>query len=47
LQKVLLAARKVHKPDEYSSLAEPLLLELQQREQDILEYLSRSDAAVL
>lgn len=47
LQKVLLAARKVHTPDEYRSLAEPILLELQQREQDILEYLSRSDAAVL
>ena len=46
LQKVLLAARKVHSPDEYRSLAEPILLELQQREQDILEYLSRSDAVV-
>ncbi len=46
LQKVLLAARKVHSPDEYRSLAEPVLLELQQREQGILEYLSRSDAAV-
>ena len=46
LQKVLLAARKVHNADEYRSLAEPNLLELQQREQDILEYLSRNDAAV-
>jgi len=46
LQKVLLAARKVHNPDEYQSLAEPILLELQQREQDVLEYLSRSDAVV-
>lgn len=47
LQKVLLAARKVHTADEYQSLAEPILLELQQREQEILEYLSRSDATVL
>ena len=46
LQKVLLAARKVHNPDEYRSLAEPMLLELQQREQEILEYLSHSDATV-
>ena len=46
LQKILLAARKVHSPDEYRTMAEPILLELQQREQEILEYLSRSDAAV-
>ncbi len=47
LQKILLAARKVHSSDEYRTMAEPILLELQQREQEILEYLSRSDAAVL
>lgn len=47
LQRILLAARKVHSPDEYRSLAEPILLELQRREQEILEYLSRSDATVL
>jgi hypothetical protein len=48
LQQVLLAARKVHSPDEYRSMAEPILLELQRREQEILEYLSRAaaDAAV-
>ena len=46
LQKVLLAARKVHNADEYRLLAEPILLELQQREQDILEYLSRSAVPV-
>jgi hypothetical protein len=44
LQQVLLAARKVHAPDEYRSMAEPILLELQRREQEILEYLSRTDA---
>jgi len=46
LQKVLLTARKVHNPREYQLLSEPILLELQQRELEILEYLSRSDAPV-
>ena len=46
LQKILLAARKVHSPEEYRTMAEPILLELQRRELEILEYLSRSDAAV-
>jgi hypothetical protein len=46
LQKVLLAARKVHNAREYRLLSEPILLELQRREQEILEYLSRSDAPV-
>ena len=41
LRKVLLEARKVHSPQDYSRLAEPILLEIQQREQEILEYLSR------
>ena len=38
-----LAARKVHTPAEYQAMAEPILLELQQREQEILTYLSRTD----
>jgi len=40
LRMVLLEARKVHSPQDYLCLAEPILLEVQQREQDILEYLS-------
>jgi hypothetical protein len=40
LRRVLLAARKVHSREDYSRMAEPILLELQQREQEILEYLS-------
>ena len=40
LRKVLLEARKVHSPQDYSRLAEPILLEMQQREQEIHEYLS-------
>ena len=40
LRKVLSEARKVHLPQDYRLLAEPILLEVQQREQGILEYLS-------
>ena len=41
LRGVLLEARKVHSRQDYSRMAEPILLEIQQREQEILEYLSR------
>ena len=40
LRRVLLKARKVHSRQDYSRMAEPILLEVQQREQEILEYLS-------
>ena len=40
IQQVLAAARAVHSPAEYARMAEPILLELQQREQEMLEYLS-------
>jgi hypothetical protein len=40
LRKILLEARKVHSSQDYELLAEPILLELQQRQQEILEYLS-------
>ncbi len=40
LQKVLLAARKVHSAEEYRLMSKPILLELQQREREILEYLA-------
>ena len=40
LRKVLLEARKVHSPQDYWRLAQPILLEVQQREQEIFEYLS-------
>jgi hypothetical protein len=43
LQQVLLAARKVHRAAECSAMSEPILLEIQQREQEILEYLSRPE----
>jgi len=41
LRRILMEARKVHSYQDYSRMAEPILLEIQQREQDILEYLSR------
>jgi hypothetical protein len=41
LRRILLEARKVHSRHDYARMAEPILLEVQQREQDILEYLSR------
>jgi hypothetical protein len=40
LRRVLLEARKVHSRQDYARMAEPILLEVQQREQDILEFLS-------
>lgn len=40
LRRVLLEARKVHSRQDYTRVAEAILLEIQQREQEILEYLS-------
>lgn len=40
LWRILLEARKVHSRQDYARMAEPILLEVQQREQEILEYLS-------
>lgn len=44
LQQVLLAARRVHNEADYRAMSEPILLEIQQREQEILDYLSRATA---
>jgi hypothetical protein len=35
-----LEARKVHSRQDYARMSEPILLEVQQREQEIVEYLS-------
>ena len=40
LRRILLEARKVHSRRDYTRMADPILLEIQQREQEILEYLS-------
>ncbi len=41
LRGILLEAGKVHSPEDYSKMAAPILLEIQQRDQGILDYLSR------
>jgi hypothetical protein len=41
LRRILLEARKVHSRQDYARMSEPILLEVQQREQEIMEYLSR------
>ena len=39
LELILEKARKVHSTSEYKAMSEPILLELQQRESEILQYL--------
>ena len=41
LRRILLEARKVHSRQDYARMSKPILLEIQQREHQILEYLSR------
>ena len=41
LRSILLEARKVHWRRDYMRLAEPILLEIQARQQEIVEYVSR------
>jgi hypothetical protein len=43
LQQVLFTAKRVHSASEYRKMAEPILLELQRRQQEILEYFSRAE----
>jgi hypothetical protein len=42
LQKILLEARKIHSKEEYRAMSEPVLLEIQQREQQIIDYLTKT-----
>ena len=42
LKRFLLAARRTHTAEAYTALSAPILRELQDRERDILIYLSRS-----
>ena len=46
LRKILLQARKVHPLQDYAKLSEPILLEIQEREMEILEYLSRAEQPI-
>ena len=46
LELILEKARKVHSQAEYKSMSEPILLEIQQRENDIILYLSLTESEV-
>jgi len=47
LERVLLEARKVHSAAEYRAMSEPILLEIQQREHEVLSYLTATRAETL
>ena len=44
LERVLLEARKVHSAAEYRAMSEPILLEIQHREHEVLSYLTATRA---
>ena len=46
LEMILEKARKVHGPSEYKAMSEPILLEMQQRENEIIRYLSFTESEV-
>jgi len=46
LELILEKARKVHSPSEYKAMSEPILIELQQRENEIIQYLSLAEPQV-
>ena len=46
LELILEKARKVHSPSEYKAMSEPILIELQQRENEIIQYLSLTEPQV-
>ena len=46
MKRFLLVVRRTHTPDAYVALSAPILRELQEREWDILMYLSRSPEVV-
>lgn len=46
LESILEKARKVHSPSEYKAMSEPILIELQQRESEIIQYLSSTEPQI-
>ena len=46
MKRFLLTVRRTHTPEAYRALSAPILRELQERERDILIYLSRSPEVV-
>jgi hypothetical protein len=45
VKQFLLAARRTHTPEVYAALSAPILRELQDREREVLAYLSQAPAA--
>ena len=45
IKQFLLAARRTHTPKAYAALSAPVLRELQDREREVLAYLSQAPAA--
>jgi hypothetical protein len=45
LKRFLLTARRTHAPEAYAALSAPILRELQERERDVLMYLSQPPIA--
>lgn len=43
LENFLAAARRVHPPAEYRRMSEPFLLELQERQREVLVYLNQAE----
>jgi hypothetical protein len=41
LRRILLEARKIHSRQDYTRMAEPILIEIQQREQEVIEFSAR------
>jgi hypothetical protein len=42
IKRFLLVARRTHTPEAYAALSAPILRELQERERDVLAYLSQA-----
>lgn len=47
IEVILEKARKVHSPLEYKAMSEPILLELQKRENEIILYLSVAESQMV
>jgi len=45
MKRFLLTARRTHTSEAYAALSAPILLEIQERERDLLAYLSQLPAA--
>ena len=46
IQRMLVEARRTHSPEEYHLMSAPFLLELQDRQYEVIQYLARAGAPV-